>query len=158
MPQSLISVFVDDNAVAEMIARVPLAVDFNSGMFAGASNSPGIGISTENPGLEESLLPGTDGNALSTTGSWTLLDQHGDARNAQIGQLIGGSGVTLESDWPGSGGLEGTSPDATIRLIDAADLPTYAQKLADSTLDGNVTLPAPGASLVDLATGWAEQV
>jgi len=157
MPQSLISAFVDDAAVTAMTARVPLAVDFNSGMFAGASNSPGIGISTENPGLEESLMPSTSGGAAST-GSWTLEDQFEDARNAQIGQLIGGNGITLESDWPGSGGLEGTSPDATIRLVDAADLPTYEQKLADPTLDGNVTLPAPGASLVSLAAGWAEQV
>lgn len=145
MAQSLISFFVDDAAVTAMETRVPDAVA-NSGMFGGASNSPGIGISTENPGLEESLP------------NWTLLDQHGNARDDQIGQLIGGDGITEAADWPGSGGTEGTLPEASIRLMDAADLPTYAEKLADPNVDGELTLPAFGAELVDLAVGWVESL
>ena len=158
MPQSLISVFVDDAAVTAMAARVPAAI-FNSGMFAGASNAPGIGISTENPDLDESLFASTSGPSAGqlTTGSWTRLDQHENPRTTQISQLIGGSGITLDTDWPGSGGDEGTAPDATIRLVDAADLPTYAKKLANPNLDGNVTFPAENASMVDLAVGWIEQ-
>ena len=49
MAQSLINFFIDDASVAALEIRVPLAL-FNSGMFAGASNAPGIGISSENPG------------------------------------------------------------------------------------------------------------
>ncbi len=129
---SLSTFFVDDEAVTALIARVPAAIG-NSGMFGGASNSPGIGISTENPNLEESLP------------SWTLQDQFGNARNAQRGQHIGGAGI---SDPGTSSGTSGTLPAATIRLYDNA------------TQDGSgtITLPADGASLVDLAVGWAAQV
>ena len=132
MPKSLCSFFVDDAALAALDARVPNAT-VNSGMLGGASNSCGIGISTENPNLEESLP------------NWTLLDQHGNARDAQIGQHIGGAGI---SDAGTSSGTEGTEPDATIRLYD------------NDTLDGSgtMTYPADGASLVDLAVGWAPQV
>ena len=42
--------------------------------------------------------------------------------------------------------------------MDAADLPTYAEKLADPNVDGNLTLPAFGAELVDLAVGWVESL
>lgn len=153
MAQSLISFFVDDAAVTAMTTRVPGATTFNSGVFGGASNSPGIGISTTNPGLEESLP------------NWTLLDQHGNARNDQIGQLVGGTGITAAADYPSSGGITvapstgmGTAPGASIRLMDAADLPTYAEKLADPNVDGNLTLPAFGAELVDLAVGWVESL
>jgi len=126
---SLSSFFVDDAAVTALDARVPNAT-YNSGMFGGASNSPGIGISTENPNLEQSLP------------NWTLLDQHGNARVNQIGQLIGGAGI---SDPGTSSGTEGTAPDATIRLYD------------NTTQDGTgaMSLPASGAALTDLAVGWA---
>lgn len=145
MATSLISAFVDDASVTALQARVPGA-NINSGGFAAGSNSPGIGISTVTPGLADSLP------------NWTLLDQFGNARNAQRGQLIGGTGITSVSDWPNSGGTSGTLPAASIRLIDQADLPTAAQKAADPSIDGRVTLPAPGASLLSLATGWQEQV
>lgn len=160
MAQSFISLFVDDASVTAMTTRVPDAV-FNSGVFAGASNAPGIGISTENPGLEESLP------------NWTLLDQHGNARESQIGQLLGGLGLVprtgnqeftwdksqalyTDSGAASSGGAEGTLPDAIIRLIDPADLPTAAEKEADSNVDGQVSLPANGATLSVLADGWVE--
>lgn len=145
MAQSMISFFVDDAAVTALDARVPDAIT-NSGMFAGASNAPGIGISTENPNLEESLP------------SWTLLDQFGNARDDQRSQCIGGPGITLTTDWPGSGGQEGTLPAATIRLVAAADLPTYAEKLADPNVDGSLTLPAEGANLLALADGWKANI
>lgn len=155
MAQSFISVFVDDAAVTALDTRVPDAI-VNSGLFGGASNAPGIGISTENPNLEESLFPA--GDVDSGVGSWSLLDQHGNARVGQIGQLIGGTGITLDTDWPGSGGTEGTLPAATIRLIDPAQLPTYAEKLADPSVDGSLTFPAPNAELNTLPLGWEAQV
>jgi hypothetical protein len=115
-------------------------------MLGGGGAGPGIGISTQNPGLDESLP------------NWTLLDQHGNARDAQIGQNIGGQGYTDPDGYPSSGGQEGTLPDATIRLQDEDDLPTYQEKLDGTRLDGSLVLPADGASLVDLAAGWAAQV
>jgi len=126
---SLSSFFVDDAAVTALDTRVPNA-NTNSGMLGGASNSPGIGISTENPNLEQSLP------------NWTLLDQFGNVRNAQRGQCLGGAGI---SDAGTSSGTEGTLPAATIRL--------YDNTAQDGT--GTITLPAEGAALVDLAVGWA---
>ena len=125
MPKSLTSFFIDDAAVTARELESPNA-DWNSGGFGGASCSPGIGISTETTNLEESLP------------NWTLLDQFGNARQAQIGQHIGGSGL--------GDGTSGTLPDATIRLYD------------NDTLDGSGTLvlPAEGAWLADLAVGWIE--
>lgn len=125
MPKSLTSFFIDDAAFASRSAELPLA-NWNSGMLGGGSCSPGIGIGTETPGLDESLP------------NWTLNDQFGNPRQAQIGQHIGGSGL--------GAGLPGTQPDATIRMYD------------NDTLDGSGTLalPAEGAWLASLATGWEE--
>ena len=95
------------------------------------SNAPGIGISTTNPGLAEQLP------------NWTLLDQHGDARSSQISQHLGGPAI---SDAGTSSGLEGTLPDAIVRLVDTDTL--------DGT--GELTFPALGADLTSLATGWEE--
>ena len=127
---SLTSFFVDDDASAALAIRVPDAA-FNSGMFGGGSNAPGIGISTTNPGLAEQLP------------NWTLLDQHGDARSSQISQHLGGPAI---SDAGTSSGLEGTLPDAIVRLVDTDTL--------DGT--GELTFPALGADLTSLATGWEE--
>lgn len=138
MAQSFISFFTDDAATTALSTRVPDAI-VNSGVFGGGSNAPGLGISTENPGLDESLP------------SWTLLDQFGNARNGQRGQHIGGPGISSPGE---SDGDEGTLPAASIRVYDPASLPTYAEKLADPTLDGELTFPAENAVLVDLATGW----
>ena len=129
--------FVDDAAVTAMGVRVPAASD-DTGMNAGASNSPGIGISDDNPGLEQQLP------------NWTLLDQHGDARNPQIGQLIGGDGITDVADWPGSGGTEGTLPDAAVRF---ATNPVNVNGVPDN--DAPIVL-GNGADLIDLATGWED--
>lgn len=130
MAKSLCSVFVDDAAIALRTAEVPGA-SWNSGMFGG-NCQPGIGISTEQTDLGQSLP------------NWTLLDQFENARVGQIGQNVGGSGY---SDPGTSSGQEGTLPDATIRLAD------------QDSLDGSGTLsfPAPNAELVTLAAGWTPQ-
>lgn len=129
--------FIDDAAVTALGVRVP-AASTDTGMNRGASNAPGIGISDDNPGLEESLP------------NWTLLDQHGDARAAQISQCIGGDGITLVADWPGSGGNEGTAPDAVIRF---AANPANVSGQPDN--DAPIVM-GNGADLVALATGWED--
>ena len=166
MAQALPTLFVDDAAVAAVAARVPDA-SVDTGVNAGASNAPGIGISTENPDLQESLQPGTDGSALSATGPWTLLDQHGNARVAQIGQLMSGTGTVsrvgnqeftwdksqalyTDSGAASSGGAEGTLPDAIIRMGVNPD-----------NVDGKPDNDAPivigaDAHLVTLEAGWIE--
>jgi len=135
MAQAQPTYFVDDAAVTALGTRVPDA-STNTGMNFGASNNPGIGISDQNPELQESLP------------SWTLLDQHGNARNGQISQVIGGDGITEAADWPGSGGTEGTLPDATIR---------YGANPANVNGQPDNDAPITGISnaiLTDLATGW----
>ena len=133
------TLFVDDVAQTALEARVPSYVA-DTGMTMGASNAPGIGISDDNPGLAESLP------------NWTLLDQFGNARNAQISQCIGGDGITLAADWPGSGGNEGTAPDAVVRF-----------GANPANVDGQPNNDAPivtgaGCDLVDLAVGWEDVV
>ena len=120
------AVFVDDAAVAALQARVPNA-NVNSGMLGGGNNGLGIGIPSTQ--LAESLP------------NWTLLDQHGNARVNQIGQYIGGDGI---SDPSTSSGSAGTLPGSTIRFQD------------NETLDGTgaLSFPAPGCALNTLATGW----
>ena len=164
MAQALPTAFVDDAAVSALGVRVPDA-SVGTGMSAGASNAPGIGISTENPGLEESLLPATDGSGLSATGPWTLLDQHGNARAGQIGQLLGGPGIVprtgnQEFTWDksqalytaggaaSSGGQEGTLPDGIVRMGVNPDN-------VDGQPDNDDPITYGGdATLVDLAVGW----
>ena len=136
---NLPNAFIDDASVTALDARVPAAVTL-TGMYYTGSNAPGIGIATDNAGLEQSLP------------SWTLLDQHGNARDAQISQLIGGTGITLTSDWPGSGGTEGTAPDATVRLYtNPANVDGVPDNDASPTADNS-------AVLLDLAVGWTSAV
>jgi hypothetical protein len=125
-----IPVFVDDAALTAREAEVPGAV-WNSGMLGGGGAGPGIGIGPQTD-LDESLP------------NWTLLDQFGNARNAQIGQNIGGSGY---SDPGTSSGDEGIAPESTIRVQE------------NETTDGSgaLSLPAQGCSLITLAAGWVEQ-
>lgn len=137
MAQAQPTFFVDDAAVTALDTRVP-AASTDTGMNFGASNNPGIGISDQNPDLQESLP------------SWTLLDQHGNARDGQISQVIGGDGITDVADWPGSGGTEGTLPDATIRF-GANPANVNGQPDNDAAITG-----VANASLTDLATGWEE--
>jgi hypothetical protein len=156
--RSLMSFFIDDAAVSALETRVPDA-SVDSGAFGGSCNGAGIGTLTTN--LEQSLP------------NWTLEDQFENPRTSQIGQLIGGNGIVprtgnVATTWDktqvlytlqgavSSGGTEGTLPDSTIRLYDGDDLPTRAEKEANPDLDGQLTLPASSASLVDLAIGWVE--
>ena len=126
--QSQASFFIDDVGLAVLADRVPNAI-VNSGMTYGASCAPGIGISTENPELGESLP------------NWTLLDQFGNTRANQRSQHIGGDGI---SEAGTSSGQEGTLPDSTIRLAEEADM----------TGNGALAFPKFGAALNSLAIGW----
>ena len=124
------SFFIDDTGLAALAARVPNAIN-NSGMTYGGSCACGIGISTEQPNLEQSLP------------NWTLIDQFGNARANQRSQHIGGSGISAAGT---SSGQEGTLPAATIRLADQADMAG----------GGALSFPKLGAALNALATGWEE--
>jgi len=126
--------FIDDAAVTALGVRVP-AASVDTGMNRGASNAPGIGISDDNPGLDESLP------------SWTLLDQFGDPRNAQVSQCIGGPGISAAGT---SEGQEGKLPEAVTRFCTNPD-----------NVDGQPDNDAPivmgeGCDLLDLAVGWED--
>ena len=142
MANSQISFFIDDASVVALEARVPNAI-VNSGMFGGGSNACGIGISTVQGNLNESLP------------NWTLLDQFGNARVNQRSQMLGGPAISSPSE---SNGDAGTLPAATIRLVTVDDMPTAAEKAADSNLDGALPSIGPllGAALNSLTTGWEE--
>jgi len=173
MAQAQPTFFVDDAAVTAMGTRVPDA-STDTGMNFGASNNPGIGISDQNPDLQESLIT-IDGKSV---GSWSLLDQFGNARDGQISQVIGGDGIVARSGnvattWDttqalytpsgaaSSGGITtapstgmGTAPDATIRYganPDNQDINTDSRPDNDAPITG-----VANASLTDLATGWEE--
>ena len=133
-----VTAFVDDAAVTAAVTTEArqAAASYVGGMNAGASNAPGIGI---NQG---------GGAVVGTPEQFTLLDQFGNAREAQISQLLGGNGITLASGWPSSGGLEGTLPDAVIRF--GAQDAAYPDGSGDIVFTGNSTLSV-------LATGWTIQ-
>jgi hypothetical protein len=154
MAQALPTFFVNDAAVTALGTRVPTA-STDTGMNFGASNAPGVGISTENPNLEESLP------------EWTLLDQHGNARESQISQVIGGGGSVVrvgnvvttwdesqvlytESGAASSGGLEGTAPEAVVRYGANPD-----DVLGQPDNDAPIVI-GQGANLSVLADGWIE--
>ena len=126
--------FIDDTAVTALGVRVP-AASVDTGMNRGASNAPGIGISDDNPGLDESLP------------SWTLLDQFGDARNAQVSQCIGGPGISAAGT---SAGQEGKLPEAVTRFCTNPDNVDGQPDNDEPIVMGN------GCDLVDLATGWED--
>jgi len=129
---NLANAFVDDAAVTAGEARVP-AADFDNGVNAGASCAPGIGIATDQANLQNTLP------------NWTLLDQHGNARNAQIGQCIGGPGISAAGT---SAGQEGTLPDAVIRLwTNPVNVNGAPNPVGAPVGDGD-------AILIDLAVGW----
>lgn len=136
--------FIDDIARTARALEVD-AADFDNGMNLGASNAPGIGINMN------------EGAVVGTPEQFTLLDQHGNAREAQISQSIGGfpfvNRVALAVPYPGSGGTIGTLPDAVIRF---GDTPTQAAKDAADDLDGTV-IPIGNSTLSVLADGWEIQ-
>jgi hypothetical protein len=179
---NLANAFVDDAAVTAREAEYPaFAVDgdpiFDTGVNSGASCAPGIGIATDNPNLQESLFPATDGSGDLNTGSWTDLDQFGNERAAQISQLIGGPGTVLRTGdqiytWDktapsysaggaaSSGGQipsdEGTLPGNVVRLWANPD---NIGQPGNSVPDNNAPpVPTGNATLSTgtggLATGW----
>lgn len=129
--------FVDTNAVIARGAEVPLA-DFGNGCNNAGSCAHGIGINIDG------------GPVVGTPDQFTLLDQHGNARAAQISQSIGGYPYVANAAYPSSGGTEGTAPDSVIRT---GTLPTQAAKDADPALDGTI-IPVGNATLIDLNAGW----
>jgi hypothetical protein len=122
------SFYVDATAAAALTARVP-AANVDSGMNAGGSNTPGIGI-----GEGVAALSGDEAQ-------FTLLDQYGAARTPQDSQHLGGEGITTNAEYPSSGGVEGkgTTP-IEFGTNDAAGV-------GDVTSTGDATLTS-------LATGW----
>jgi hypothetical protein len=118
------------------------AAEVPDASFANGMNNstcmPGIGVATENPDVE--------------TDKWTLLDQFEAPRIPQVGQLLGGTGVTPEVDYPSSGGVEGNGSDQAQFLVGGGN-PTNAEVEADPDLAGTITVLGT-ANLQSLATGW----
>jgi hypothetical protein len=125
--------FIDATAVAARAAEVPNASFANGCNLAGAC-ACGVGINMN------------EGAIVGEPQQFTLLDQHGDARVAQISQHIGGSGL-------GAGSI-GTLPDAVIRFGTA---PTQAAKDANSALDGTI-VNVGNATLNTLGAGWVVNI
>lgn len=132
--------FIDDVARDARELEVVNA-SFLNGMNLGGSNACGIGINMN------------EGAVVGTPEQFTLLDQFENTRAAQISQHLGGEGLTLVTDWPSSGGQEGTLPDAVIRF---GTLPTQAAKDADTAVDGTI-IPVGNATLSVLLDGWEIQ-
>jgi len=136
------TVFVDNTARDARELEIP-AASFVNGMNNGASNAPGVGINM------------LEGAIIGTPEQFTLLDQFGNARAAQISQSIGGfpfvDRVADAVPYPGSGGTEGTAPDAVIQY---GNSPTQAAKdAAEPSIDGGINIAA-NATLNDIALGW----
>lgn len=125
--------FIDDTARDARELEVVNA-SFLNGMNLGGSNACGIGINMN------------EGAVVGTPEQFTLLDQHGNAREAQISQHIGGSGL--------GDGSAGTLPDAVVRFGDA---PTQAAKDADSAVDGTI-INLGNSTLTTLGAGWVVNV
>ena len=126
--------YVDQTAITARASEVPGA-SWTTGMN-NSTNSPGLGIATDNPGLDESLP------------SWTLLDQDGDARAPQASQVIGGYGFVANADYPSSGGVEGKG-NGGADAVDIVANPDFPDN------DGSVTV-VDTVSLLDLAVGWED--
>jgi hypothetical protein len=116
--------FIDTVAVAAREPEVP-AADFLDGCNLAGSCAHGIGINMN------------EGAVVGTPNQFTLLDQFGDARAAQISQHIGGSGL--------GAGTPGTEPDAVIRFG------------TNGPGDGTIT-PIGNCTLNTLALGWVTNV
>ena len=125
--------FIDDVAVTARELEVVAASFVNGANLAGAC-SPGLGINMN------------EGAVVGTPDQFTLLDQFGNSREAQISQHIGGSGL--------GAGSEGTLPDAVVRF---GTTPTQAAKDADTSLDGTV-VNIGNSTLTTLSAGWVVNV
>jgi len=125
--------FQDDTAVTARELELPNASFVNGANLAG-SNAPGVGINM------------LEGAIIGEPQQLTLLDQHGDAREAQISQHIGGSGL--------GDGSAGTLPDAVVQF---GASPTQAAKDADTALDGTI-ITTGNSTLTTLGAGWVNNV
>ena len=130
------SIFRDSQALTAREIEVPFA-DFSTGMNPGASCAPGIGIATDNPDLQEQLP------------NWTLDDQFEDVRVPQVSQVLGGLGVTTDTDWPSSGGIEGNGSAHAEFII----LATNADNL-DGAPQNLPPVVQGTANLFTLEAGW----
>lgn len=132
------TIFRDDTAISNREAEV-INASFVNGMNLGGSCACGLGI---NMG---------EGAVVGTPEQFTLLDQHENARTAQISQSIGGFPyMDFANDYPHSGGTQGTLPDAVIFEVVN---PTQDAKDIDPALDGTATVIG-NATLADIAVGW----
>ena len=132
--------YVDGSAKTIREGEVPDA-SFGNGANNAGSNACGIGI---NIGI---------GAVVGTPAQFTLEDQYEAARTPQNSQAIGGLAHTDPANWPSSGGTSGVGDQP----VEAGTFPTYAEKLADSSLDGTVTVTG-NATLTTLAQGWTAGV
>jgi hypothetical protein len=143
------TVFQDDAAATARALEVTGA-SFANGMNLGGSCAPGLGINMN------------EGAVVGTPEQFTLEDQFENVRVPQIGQSIGGLPYVDRSsiDWPGSGGLPGTEPDASIRFGDNPTNPEKEAAVAGNSgpsIDGTIT-PIANATLVTLGAGWVAAV
>lgn len=128
-----VTYFVDDVAKTAREAEV-VAASFSDGGNHAGSNACGLGI---NQG---------GGPVVGTPPQFTLLDQHGNAREAQISQSIGGHPYVAAASYPSSGGEEGTAPDAVVRF-------------GTTTTNGDGVVTSVGNStLSDISVGWTINV
>ena len=124
--------FIDDTAVTARELEVT-AASFVNGCNLAGSCAPGIGINMN------------EGAVVGLPNQFTLLDQREVAREAQISQHIGGSGL--------GAGASGILPEAVIQF---GTLPTQTAKDADPAVDGTM-ISVGNATLSVLATGWTIQ-
>ena len=125
--------FIDDTAQAARELE-SIYANFENGVNLAGSCAPGIGNNMN------------EGSVVGTDEQFTLLDQRGLAREAQLSQHIGGSGL--------GAGVEGYAPSAVVRFGTA---PTQAAKDADSALDGTVVVIG-NSTLSSLAAGWVVNI
>jgi hypothetical protein len=133
-----VSTFRDTAAITAREAEV-VGANFANGMNNGGCQ-PGIGINVG------------EGAVVGTPEQFTLEDQFEAIRVPQVSQVIGGLGYTDEAEYPSSGGIEGNG-SAHAEFVVAVGMPTNAQKIADPSLDGTVTVLGT-ANLQTLGAGW----
>lgn len=162
-----VTYFVDDPAVTFRKAEETNDdADWENGMNHSASNAPGIGINQGGGavvGTPEQFTLLDQGRPVESGGSQTPV-----AREAQVSQLIGGTGFVdrtagstsweptegTENGRASSGGVEGALPENVVRF---GTLPDNVNGQPNPTATGEV-VPVGNSTLSDLAVGWTIQV
>jgi len=137
--------FMMDESAQTARALENTIADFDNGCNLAGSCAPGVGINMN------------EGAVVGTREQFTLLDQFGNARAAQISQHIGGTPYVDRGsvDWPSSGGDEGTLPADVIRF---GDNPANAAKeAAEPSIDGTIGVIG-NSTLNDIAVGWVVNI